>query len=103
MKAWFVAVAEDLEARGFAGSKIFIADVFSTLWLFGDFEPLKNGAPWYYGGLPGFEDADYLLIPLCPGVLSVRAEVLAAVEDSSIELRNVLETPAYILAERIRD
>ena len=101
MKAWFVAVAEDLEARGFAGSKIFIADVFSTLWLFGDFEPLKNGAPWYYGGLPGFEDADYLLIPLCPGVLSVRAEVLAAVEDSGIEMRNVLETPAYILAERI--
>lgn len=103
MTAWYQTIADDLVARGYAGSRIFSADLFSSLWLFNDFEPLKQGAPWYYGGLPGLKTADYMLIPICPGAVDVREKVLKAVEEEGLEFSEVERTPNYILVEKVAD
>jgi len=98
MIAWFDAITQDLEAAGFSGNKsIFAADLFSSHWLFGDFIPVEQGAPWYYGGLPGLRNADYLLVPLCPVIHEVRSSILKDVEDSGVDLREIRRTPLYIL------
>ncbi len=98
MPAWFDAIARDLEAAGLAqGQGVFMADILNGLWMFGGTEPLRNGAPWYYGGLPGIEDAAYVLIPLCPVIKAVRQEVLADLEAADLPLTEVRRTPLYIL------
>ena len=51
-------------------------DLFSLYWAFGDFKPVKGAAPWYYGGLSGVENADYLVVPMCPGQAMIRDEML---------------------------
>ena len=56
-----------------------------------------TGAPWYYGGLPGIEDVDYLIVPLCPLIPAVRALVLEAVDEANIPLTEIRRTPLYIL------
>lgn len=95
----FDAISQDLEQAGFAGgTRIFAADLFSSYWLFGDFEPLVGGAPWYYGGLPGYASADYLLIPICPVVQDVQAQVLQAIEAEGTDgLSEIRRTDLYIL------
>lgn len=66
-------MAEDLADAGLQpGSRLFVTDNLSALWLFGDFAPTPGGAPWYYGGLSGFENADYVVIPKCALVARVR-------------------------------
>lgn len=98
MVAWFRAISDDLKASGLAdGTSAFVADVLSSYWLYGAFKPLEHGAPWYYGGLPGFENADYLLVPLCPLSPRVRKLVLAAVDAAGAELDEVRRTETYIL------
>lgn len=93
------AIVRDLEAEGLAeGRKLFAADIFSSHWLFGALEPLDGGAPWYYGGLPGWEDADYLLIPLCPVAQDVQARILKAVEEAGTDgLTELRRTELYVL------
>ncbi len=60
-------VAADLRAFGLDDdARIFTADTFGGVWMFGGFAPLEGAAPWYYGQLSGFENADYLLVPTCP-------------------------------------
>lgn len=92
-------IVRDLEKAGLAeGKSLFAADIFSSHWLFGELEPLQGGAPWYYGGLPGWDDADYLLIPLCPVVPDVRARILTVIEEQGAEgLVEIRRTPLYVL------
>ncbi len=98
MVTWFRAISDDLKASGLTeGKSAFVADILSSFWLYGAFEPLKHGAPWYYGGLPGFENADFLLVPLCAMSPPVRAQVLEAVEDAGATLNEVRRTETYIL------
>ena len=98
MSAWFDVITADLEDAGLSGDKsIFAADLFASHWLFGDFRPLKGGAPWYYGGLPGIGAADYLLVPLCPIIPEVRRKILETIEASDIALTEVRRTSLYIL------
>jgi hypothetical protein len=95
--ATYVALARDLEAAGFGGTGIFAADLLSGFWLFGDFRPVKGAAPWYYDGLPGLDDSDYLLVPVCPTTAKVRKFVAKAVAARGVELTEVRRTPLYIL------
>lgn len=93
-------MVRDLETAGLAqGKSVFSADVFSSHWLFGDLEPVEHGTPWYYGGLPGIENADYLLVPLCPVVPDVQKRILEAIEeqDPAIGLTEIRRTALYIL------
>ncbi|MEM7438979.1 MAG: hypothetical protein AAF393_05215 [Pseudomonadota bacterium] len=78
----------DLQASGKAlnglvptkGKTAFYADWVNAIWLWSDLDPLPGGAPWYYGGAPGLEKADYLVVPICPMGRGVRNMALRAVE-----------------------
>lgn len=95
--ATYVALARDLEAAGYGGTGILAADLLSGFWLFGDFRAVRGAAPWYYDGLPGLEDSDYLLVPLCPTTPKVREFVAKAVAERGLTLTEVRRTPLYIL------
>ncbi|KPU83912.1 hypothetical protein JI58_06795 [Marinosulfonomonas sp. PRT-SC04] len=101
LAGWINVIAQDLQQAGLSkGKRLFVADVFSSHWLFNDLEPLPQGAPWYYGGLSGFDAADYLLVPLCPAVPGIRKQVLeeiAARDD--ISLTEIRRTGLYVLLE----
>jgi hypothetical protein len=100
MAAWFSLTVKDLEQAGLAqGRRVFAADLLSSEWLFGSFEPLVGGAPWYYGGLPGIESADYLLVPLCPIIPKSRDIILKNIEDAGLAFAEIRRTPFYILYE----
>ncbi len=92
-------VSNELEAAGFVGSRVFTADLHSVLWLFGDFERLENGSPWYYGGLPGYDSADYLMVPNCALSQDMRKRILDAVSDRDNVLAEVHRTPMFTLYE----
>lgn len=98
MIAWFDAIADDLVASGLAdGKTAFAADILSSFWMFGAFEPLPGASPWYYGGLPGFEAADYLIVPLCPLSTKVRRLILEEVAASGTALTEVRRNEMYVL------
>lgn len=101
LPAYFDAIVSDLDRAGLAqGKRLLAADLFSSHWLFGPLEPLQGGAPWYYGGLPGFDSADYLLVPLCPIIPQVRRMILEAIEAADVALDEIRRTPLYILYEK---
>ncbi|GGD39743.1 hypothetical protein [Sinisalibacter lacisalsi] len=96
--AWHEAIAADLLASGLAeGKTAFAADVLSGFWIFGAFEPLPGASPWYYGGLPGFEAADYLIVPRCPVSTKVRGLVFDAVDAAGTSLTEVRRNDMYVL------
>ena len=99
MLAWFDAIAQDMEQAGFSGEgvSVYLADLFPSLWLFGDFEPPAGAAPWYYGGLPGLAKADYLMVPTCALLLDSRDKILAEIEKAELDLEEVRRTELYIL------
>ncbi len=103
MSALFTAMSRDLEAAGYAGKRVLAADLFTLFWMFGDFQPVKGAAPWYYGGVPGVENADLIVVPLCPIAKNVRAEMLKALEQSGRTLTVVRRTPLYVAIETSRD
>ncbi|MEM1389022.1 MAG: hypothetical protein AAGG54_15555, partial [Pseudomonadota bacterium] len=51
----------------------------------------------YYGGLPGIDSADYLLVPLCPTSQSVRKQILAEIEERGIVATELRRAPLDIL------
>lgn len=95
--AWLSAMAADLEAKGYGGQQIISADLYGGLWLFGDFRPVPGAAPWYYGGLPGIEAADYLLVPDCPVVSEVRHSYVEEIKARGLGLAELERTPLYTL------
>ena len=97
--AWYHTVARDLEEAGLAGRRIFEADLFNVLWLFGDFPQLKGAAPWYYGGAPGLADADLVLVPDCAISQPARKAKLDAIAKAGVDLREMRRTPLYTLYE----
>lgn len=99
MAAWFEMVATDLEKAGYGGSRLIGTDLYSAYWMFGSFESVEGAAPWYYGGLPGVENADYIVVPLCPMELGLRAQMLKALDEGGWNLREVRRTELYILVE----
>ncbi|MGB5835908.1 MAG: hypothetical protein WBH14_02565 [Albidovulum sp.] len=99
MSGWFELVTADLAAAGYAGAALIGTDLYSAYWMYGDFRNVRGGAPWYYSGLPGVSNADYLVIPLCPMSLKLRAEMLAALDEGGWRLKELRRTDLYILVE----
>jgi hypothetical protein len=80
------------------GTQVLYADWVNALWLFSSAEPLKGGAPWYYGGTAGFENAAYLVVPKCPMGQVVRGLVLNAITaDDALTVDFVEETSLFLL------
>ena len=101
ISAWFELVTDDLSKAGYAGSAILGTDLYSAYWMFGDFKPVKGAAPWYYGGLPGVENADYIVVPTCPMAFSLRSAMLKSLEEQGWTLQEVHRAPLYILERPI--
>jgi hypothetical protein len=84
-------------------SQFFVADIVSAIWILGDFAPLKGGAPWYYSGAPGVENADAIIVPLCPLDPSVERHALAAVEAEGLKLRPPLRDPMMLVYPIVKE
>jgi hypothetical protein len=70
-----------------SNAQFFVTDLVSVIWIEGGFAPLKGGAPWYYLGAPGIENADAIIVPLCPVVDELpQREALAAIEQADLTL-----------------
>lgn len=67
-------------------TQFFVTDLVSSIWIEGGFAPLKGGAPWYYSGLPGIENADAIIVPFCPQDTLVRRETLAVIDQAGLTL-----------------
>lgn len=96
-------VAADLRTAGLGDeARIFTADTFGAVWLFGGFEPLQGGAPWSYGGLSGFENAEYLLVPQCPMTpRAFKALIGQLKEQDDLELEELRRTELYTLYRKL--
>lgn len=82
------------------GTHVLYADWVNALWLFSETEPLRGGAPWYYGGATGFENAQFLVVPKCPMGQAVRDLILSEVEKrGELNVTYVDETPLFLLYE----
>ena len=95
--AWFETIVADLEANGHSGKYLFAADIFTSHWLFGDIKRLPNGSPWFYGGRPGFEAAELMIVPLCPASEAIRKQILDDLGEDGLSFEEVHRTPLYIL------
>lgn len=95
-------IARELDELGYMqGKSVYVADLLSNLWLFGDTVPVKGGSPWYYGGDTGLGSADYLLVPFCPSTTTDWGLVLDELEkDDSPKFTEVHRTELYVLLKR---
>lgn len=99
-RAFLSEVASQLAEDEIApGSQFFTTGILSAFWLYGDFAPLKNGAPWYYGKLTGLENADYVLIPKCVYVERIKRMMIAELLDAGTPLTLAKENDLYALFE----
>lgn len=97
-RAWLTEVTDDLVAAGIPdGSQIFNTDILTVFWLFGPYAPLEDGAPWYYGGLSGLDNADYVLVPKCRFVTRVNLITLAELNESGRRFEPVRDNDLYAL------
>lgn len=95
---YFRAFAEELTAAGVTrDDHVMVADIINVVWMFGDFEPLPGGSPWYYGGAPGLESADFLLVPQCPYRMSERHRILGEVTARGYSLTEAYRGESFIL------
>ncbi len=96
--AWFTEISTDLAVAEIpAGSQLFTSDILTAFWLFADFEPLQNGAPWYYGNLSGIDNADYVLVPKCSFVRRVYGIMLSELAEAELPLTLVRNNELYAL------
>lgn len=95
-------IAANLDSRSnMKGKRILFTDTLNNLWLFSDVERLKGGSPWYYGGTPGFENADFLVVPLCPVNPMVRRLILEAIsKQPGLDFSEVGRDEQIIVLER---
>ncbi|EPX80781.1 hypothetical protein thalar_01001 [Litoreibacter arenae DSM 19593] len=95
------AIARDMDTAGLSeGKSVFVADTIGNFWMFGGLEPTSGAAPWYYGQLKGYENADYFLIPACPTTPQAYRSILADVAARGEELKEIRRTELYTLYER---
>lgn len=80
-------------------ARIFVADLSSSIWLYGPFGPVPGAAPWQYGDLAGLENATHLMVPLCPTLLRARKSTLEGIAARGVTLDEVQRNNLLILFE----
>jgi hypothetical protein len=93
-------MADQLKTEPFgfdAGTQFYVADIASMIWMLGDFTPLNGEAPWYYSAAPGLENADALVVPLCPMSPAHRAVALRTIEESSVDLSGPMRSDLMLV------
>ena len=82
---------------GARAARLALADDVNDFWMFSDVKRLRGGAPWYYSGSYGYDDADYYLVPLCPKAPLKRKESIQAMESTGWQFAEVGRSDTYIL------
>jgi len=95
--AVFDLMAKDLTAAGYAGQSILVGDLFTSLWLFGDFKAVEGAAPWYYSGTPGVAAADHIVLLQCAFARDRRNAMIKALAEEGWQLEEERRTETYIL------
>ena len=97
-------VAADLRAAGLDDdARIFTTDTFGSIWMFGGFPALPGGAPWSYGELSGFDNANYVLVPSCPITPSVFKALTSRIDaQEGVTLTELRRTELYTIYEKSR-
>ena len=95
---WLGLAAEELETTGFGQKRVLVADLIGPLWLFStDFPRLAGSAPWVYGGAPGLDMAEMLLVPTCPTSRATQTMMLEFLANAGYALERLHETDRYAL------
>lgn len=98
---WIKLAAEQLSAVEEAvGRHVLVADVYDQLWMFGPFARNDRMAPWYYGTDTGFDEIEYVLVPLCPVSTESRRQKMDQIADFDWTLEEVIRTDLFILLRR---
>ncbi len=85
-----------------ANAELALADNVNNFWMFSDIKRLRGGAPWYYSGTYGYENADYFLVPLCPKGPLKRKEAIQAMESTGWQFDEAARSDTYILYKILR-
>jgi len=97
-RAMFETLGEDLAKAGLPeSSRLLTADLLSAFWFFAPVVPAKGSAPWYYGGLSGIENTDYVMIPKCGFVTHVRGVIISEMKASDLSVELVRDNELYAL------
>ncbi len=97
-RAMLETLGNDLTAAGLEpGSRLFTADLLATYWFFAPVSPPEGGAPWYYGGVSGLDNADYVLVPKCAFTSRVRNVILRDLAKSGAEFSLVRDNDLMAL------
>ena len=94
------SIAADLKEQGIPTHKVFTADTFGSFWMFDALVPTPNAAPWYYGDLSGFDDADYVLVPICAVTPRAVKSAITDIKDRGVTLNELRKTELYVLYEK---
>jgi hypothetical protein len=78
-------------------AQFFVADVATVIWMEGGFAPLKGGAPWYYSGTPGIDNAEAIIVPLCPVDMASRKAALEALSAADLNLGAPIRTEVMVV------
>ncbi len=96
--AFLEGISADLETANLPeNSQIFTTDILTVFWLFTSDQPLEGGAPWYYGGLSGLENADFVLVPKCSFYGLMHSVMIDELNAAPVTLYPVRENELYVL------
>jgi len=97
MAAAMTAQVEQLEML--QGQPVLTADSLDINWLFGDLTRVQGAAPWYYGDDAGFENAAFLLVPICPLGQKRRRSMVLQFQNAGYVLTEVYRSSLLVLYE----
>lgn len=102
IRANFEMMAADLKALGYGGKKLLNLDLFTPFHLYSDLPSVPGAAPWNYGTLAGVDQADYLVVPLCPFGPRIRSGILEALDKAGYALTVKERRPLYYLVAALK-
>ncbi len=82
------------------GRHVLVADVYDHLWLLGPFARNDGMAPWYYGTSGGFDEVEFIMVPLCAVSQGERRSKLERIHEMGWTLEEVARTDLFILYRR---
>ncbi len=86
-----------VEAGVSEGSTLFTADLLAAYRFFAPVRPAEGSAPWYYGGLTGLENTDYVMVPKCAFTAGVRDLMIRELAGSDLSLTLVRDNDLMAL------
>ncbi|MCF6271865.1 MAG: hypothetical protein L3J37_01555 [Rhodobacteraceae bacterium] len=98
-----LAMAKEVAGLEFTRDRpVLTADLLNSSWLLADVTRVKGAAPWYYGDNSGFEDAEFLLVPVCPLNVDMRRQMVSNFEEAGYTLKAAYSSELMGLFEIVK-